>query len=114
MLEHDGTVQATLIGHAGSADKALSKAVTVRRPAKSDGRVHVELQVSGSSPTTAQAKVWQDGTPEPSGWTVKGTTRTAALQHAGDVGITSYLYRANTRTAATLRVLSLKSTQVPG
>ncbi|MBE7190348.1 MAG: hypothetical protein INR67_18815, partial [Jatrophihabitans endophyticus] len=111
LLEHDGDVQATLIGHDGSSNTALSKTVTVTPPAKSNGRVHVELVVTGTSTTTVEAKVWADGTSKPSDWTVSGQTSVAALQHAGSVGVASYLPRANIRATASLRVLSLTSTQ---
>ena len=46
-------------------------------------KLRVRMQVSGTSPTTLQAKVWKDGTAEPTSWQSTGTDTTASLQAAG-------------------------------
>ena len=56
-------------------------------------RLHFRLQVTGTSPTTLRAKVWEAGTPEPSGWRLTVTDSAAALQAAGSVGVAAYLSR---------------------
>ena len=45
--------------------------------------LHVRLDVTGTSPTTLRARVWRDGTAEPSTWQVSGSDATPALQVAG-------------------------------
>jgi hypothetical protein len=63
--------------------------------------LHLRLQVSGTSPTALQAKVWADGTTEP-GWQVTGTDSTAGLQAAGSVGLRTYLSGSTTNAPITL------------
>ncbi|GEL94494.1 PKD domain-containing protein [Cellulomonas composti] len=53
-------------------------------------RLHVRLQVQGTSPTTLRARAWRDGTPEPSTWSVVATDTTAALQVAGAPRLSAY------------------------
>jgi len=55
--------------------------------------VRVRVQVTGTSPTTVRAKVWQATATEPSGWTVTATDSTAGWQVAGGIGLDSYLSR---------------------
>lgn len=58
------------------------------------------LQVTGTAPTTIQAKVWKAGTAEPTTWHATTTDTTAALQTAGGIGLYSYLSRTATPTPA--------------
>jgi PKD repeat protein len=51
---------------------------------------HLRFDVTGSSPTTLQAKVWT-GASEPAGWQLTATDGQAALQVAGNPGLRSYL-----------------------
>ncbi|MGY0389316.1 hypothetical protein ACWZJV_20305 [Nocardioides sp. WG-D5] len=48
-------------------------------------RLKVRLQVTGTAPTTARAKVWPAGSAEPSGWTYELSDSTAANQVPGGV-----------------------------
>ena len=50
----------------------------------------LRLQVTGTSPTTIRAKVWQSEQPEPADWTAVANDSTAALQLAGAVGVAAY------------------------
>lgn len=50
----------------------------------------LRLQVTGKSPTTVRAKVWQAESTEPSAWTVSTTDSTSQLQTVGGVGLWSY------------------------
>lgn len=56
----------------------------------------VRVQVTGTSPTTVQAKVWKAGTAEPSTWQRTASDATAALQAAGSTGISTYLSGSTT------------------
>ena len=49
----------------------------------------IRLQVEGSSPTTLRAKVWLDGSAQPSSWTRTLTNSATGIQGSGNVGIQS-------------------------
>ena len=51
----------------------------------------IRAQVTGTSPTTLRAKLWKDGSSEPSGWTVSTTDSSASLQSAGYLALAAYL-----------------------
>ena len=51
----------------------------------------LRLQVTGTSPTTVQARVWRSGQPEPTTWTSSVTDSTAALQTPGSVAVQATL-----------------------
>lgn len=63
--------------------------------------LNVRLQVTGTSPTTVQAKIWQSGQSEPTAWLSSVTDNTAALQTAGSVGLGSYLSGSATSAVTT-------------
>jgi PKD repeat protein len=56
----------------------------------------VRVRVSGTNPTTISAKVWPDGTPEPSAWLFTRTDSTVGLQAAGVTGLNSYRAASST------------------
>jgi hypothetical protein len=64
--------------------------------------LRVRFQVTGTAPTTLQAKVWADGAAEPVGWQLSTTDATAALQASGGVGVWSYLAGNATNAPVTL------------
>ena len=77
--------------------------VNVASPTLTPGSVlKVRVQTQGASPTTLRLKVWPDGSPEPTAWTVTTTDSTAELQDAGAIGIDTSL--ASTVTNAPVKV----------
>ncbi len=54
-------------------------------------QLRVRAQVTGTSPTTMNAKVWPVGQAEPTAWQSTTTGTLAALQTAGTFGIQTYL-----------------------
>lgn len=54
-------------------------------------KLQIRLRVVGVSPTIITAKVWTEGTAEPSDWLVSASDSTAALQVEGGVGLFTYL-----------------------
>ncbi|WP_243074145.1 PKD domain-containing protein [Microbacterium sp. SS28] len=64
---------------------------------------NVRFRVTGAAPTTLQARVWREGTAEPSTWTT-ATDSTAALQSPGAVGVYSYLSGSANNAPITLGV----------
>ncbi|WP_345481944.1 PKD domain-containing protein [Amnibacterium soli] len=54
------------------------------------GTLRLRVQASGTNPTQLSAKVWKDGSSEPTSWQVSAADSTAALQSSGGVGIRTY------------------------
>ncbi|QGQ20154.1 PKD domain-containing protein [Cellulomonas sp. JZ18] len=103
----DGTVQ--LAAMRGST--ALS---TADLGAVSPGtQLRVRLQVTGTSPTTVQARAWRTGTTEPTTWQVTAKDSDAALQKAGSVALSSYLSGSVTNAPMTVSYRDLVAT-TPG
>jgi|GEM_PF-237165 len=61
----------------------------------------VRVQVTGTSPTTIQAKVWPAAGSEPASWSATAADATAALQFAGSFAIGSYLSGSATAAVTT-------------
>ena len=64
--------------------------------------LNVHAQISGTSPTTLNARVWAAGTTEPGTWQVSRTDSTAGLQVAGGVGLRAYTSGITTNTPITV------------
>ncbi len=71
--------------------------------------VNLRLQVSGTGTTTVRAKVWREGTTEPSAWRLTSTDTTAALQNPGAVGLYNYLSGSATNAPVTVSVLRFRA-----
>ncbi|MET0974238.1 MAG: PKD domain-containing protein [Leifsonia sp.] len=67
-------------------------------------QLQVRFQVTGTNPTTVQAKVWKSGTPEPAGWQRTVTDTTAALQTAGSTGVSTYVSSSATNAPVVVSV----------
>jgi PKD repeat protein len=67
---------------------------------------NVRFRVTGTGTTTLQARLWANGTTEPTTW-MTATDTTAALQSAGGVGVYSYLSGGATNSPITLNVFNL-------
>ncbi len=48
---------------------------------------NLKMRVTGTKPTKIEARIWKDGSSEPSVWQLSRTDATAALQSAGYVGL---------------------------
>ena len=72
-------------------------------------KLMVRTQVTGTNPTLVRARVWKDGTPEPTTWR-SGTDSTAGLQAPGAIGIKAYLSSSTTNAPVTLRLDDLLAT----
>ncbi len=64
--------------------------------------LNVALSVTGTSPTTLSAKIWQGGTTEPATWQVTGTDSTAAMQVAGVIALKSTVSGASTNATTNM------------
>jgi RHS repeat-associated protein len=70
---------------------------------------NLRVRIAGATPTTVQAKLWVNGTPEPSNWTVS-TTNSNGPQTAGHPGLRTNGFQATASTIQfdDLRVLDLE------
>ncbi|POH58186.1 hypothetical protein CVS28_12085 [Arthrobacter glacialis] len=68
------------------------------------------MQVTGTSPTTIRARVWEQGRPKPATWQRSITDTTAALQGPGSVGFASYLSGTANNAPLTVLLDNLKAT----
>jgi Concanavalin A-like lectin/glucanases superfamily/PKD domain len=103
-MKADGTVGVQLIRtDSTGASTTLGAEQTVSGLTYAPGTVlDVRMQTIGTSPTTVQARVWADGTTEPTTWQVSTTDSTSALQAAGSVGFLTYLAGGATNAPVTV------------
>ena len=95
-----GAVTSQLVKATGGTETALSDAAAVAGVRYAAGtRLLVRVQASGSSPTTLRARVWAQGSAEPTSWPNTATDATAGLQDAGSVGYTAYTSSSATEPA---------------
>ncbi len=59
---------------------------------------NLRTRVTGTSPTTITARIWKNGSAEPSNWQVTSTDSTAALQRAGYSSL--YFYRSGSASSS--------------
>lgn len=92
-LATNGSVMLSLVRTAANgAETTIQGAAVVPGVSYAVGdRLALRLQVTGTSPTTIRAKVWEVGGTEPAGWQRSTTDVTAALQGPGGVGLATYL-----------------------
>ncbi|WP_414843707.1 PKD domain-containing protein, partial [Microbacterium sp. Root180] len=76
-------------------------------------KVQVRVQVEGTSPTTIRARVWLDGSPEPSTWQVTSTDSTAGLQATGSPRLSAYLSSSATNGPVIVSFDDLTATAIP-
>ena len=94
-----GAVTAQLVRTVNGAETVVQTLATVPGLNWTQGDVlRVRLRVSGTGPTSLSARVWEQGTTEPSTWQLQTTDTTAALQSAGGVGVWTYVSSSATQT----------------
>ena len=97
-LRSDGTVW--LVPQRGSTVLA---AVAIPGLTRAAGEtLSMRVSVTGSNPTTIQAKIWKAGEPEPEAWQVAVTDSTPSVQGAGAMGV--HAYRSGATTPAVFSV----------
>ncbi len=84
------TVQASKVV-AGVETFLGSQTTVVGLSYSADTYLDVHGQVTGTSPTTINMKVWADGSAEPGAWTYTTTDSQAGLQTSGSVGLRTNL-----------------------
>jgi len=87
----DGSVSVLLNKRVGGTTTVLATAPVSGLSVSPGDVLDIRAQVTGTSPTTLRAKVWKDGSSEPSAWAVTATDSAASLQSAGFLALTAYL-----------------------
>ncbi|HKT57719.1 MAG TPA: PKD domain-containing protein, partial [Microbacterium sp.] len=77
-------------------------------------QLNVQLQVTGTSPTTMQMKIWAVGSAYPANWQITGTDTTSGMQVAGSVGLISYLPGNATISPVAVQVSTFASSPTVG
>ena len=90
------------VGRGVAAITALAGGVVQGLTFEPGTAYRVRVQVTGTSPTTVRAKVWEDGTSEPAGWHATANDSTADLQTAGGVALQAYVGGAGGSPTATV------------
>ncbi|UDY35503.1 PKD domain-containing protein [Dermatobacter hominis] len=104
-VQAGGAVTAQIVRVVGGTETAVQTVTTVPGLTVGAGDVlRVRFQATGTGTTALAAKVWLDGSAEPSAWQLQTTDTTAALQAAGSVGVWAYLSGSSTNAPVTLSV----------
>lgn len=126
-----GSVYASLIGRrigtkdyrarlvyssSGSVNLQLQDAGTTLTNVKlsgltATGPIVLRVQVTGTGTTTLRAKAWRAGSAEPSAWASTSTSRTAALQGSGSIGVGAYAGSGVASVPLTVAIDDLKLTR---
>jgi hypothetical protein len=111
-IQSTGAVTLVLVRvSAAGAETALTSEVAVPGVTFAVGdRIHLRLQVTGSSPTALRARAWKDGTTEPTTWLLTATDSTAGLQTPGYLGLFAYLSSGATNAPVTIAMDDLLAT----
>jgi hypothetical protein len=73
-------------------DGTVLKGQSVPDVPRDGGRkLHLRVRAVGASPTHVEARLWVDGQPEASGWTVQTDDATKGPQSAGAIGMNVYV-----------------------
>lgn len=109
-LTSTGSVNLSLVRTASSGAETTLTGGTVSGLNYAVGdRLGIRLQVTGTSPTTVRARVWELGTAEPVIWQRTVTDATAGLQVPGSLGIMTYLSGSATNAPVTVLMDDLRA-----
>ena len=104
-----GKITAYLTKVVSGTETTLKSAVVTGLTFAPGSSVRVRFQAIGSGTTTLNVKAWNDGTSEPTAWTVSTTDSTAALQTAGSIGLIGYVSASSTNAPVIVSVTNLKA-----
>lgn len=99
----NGTTSLYLTRVSGGSETTLQTTAIGGLTVAAGTQLQLRLQVTGTSPTTIRAKVWRDGTTEPTAWLLTATDTTASLQAAGSTGLMAYLWGTATNAPVAAR-----------
>lgn len=112
-LATNGSVMLSLVRTAANgAETTIQGAVAVPGVTYTVGdKLALRLQVTGMSPTTIRARIWELGGVEPAGWQRSTTDTTTALQGQGGVGLATYLSSGVSNAPVTVILDNLLATE---
>ncbi|MBC7594689.1 MAG: hypothetical protein H7288_12240, partial [Kineosporiaceae bacterium] len=102
VLRPAGDVQVQLTKVVAGVETSIKSAALPGVAHSSGGVYTVRFRVTGTNPTTLQAKVWPAGGVEPLAWAVQVSDSSAGLQTAGGVGFWSYVSGSANSTPQTV------------
>jgi rhamnogalacturonyl hydrolase YesR len=108
-FEAGGAVVETLERVVSGTEVAL-KTVSAPVTYATGAVVSVQLQVTGTSPTTLRSMIWLKGTTQPTTWQATITDNTSGLQVPGAVALLSYLSGSATNAPETASFSSYSAT----
>ena len=95
------------------AETTLSSEVAVAGLTYVPGMVlRIRVEVTGTSPTTVRARVWDASQSEPTTWQATATDSTAGLQTAGAIGIVGVLSGSATNSPVAFQFTNLKAVKL--
>lgn len=106
-LYSDGRYRLNITKRVNGAAESLGTILVPAFTAGAGDTVNLRLRVTGTSPTTIQAKVWKAGTTEPAAFQMTRTDSQAQLQTAGSFGFVYYL-SGNETAPTSLRMDNLR------
>ena len=86
-----GSVFAQLVSRVDGAQSYLQTETLSGLTLDPGEKLSTRVRVSGTSPTTLEAKVWEEGAAEPPDWMLSATGSAGALQTSGSPGLKVYL-----------------------
>ncbi|HPU13002.1 MAG TPA: PKD domain-containing protein [Aeromicrobium sp.] len=92
----DGRVRVDLVRTVSGANTTLGSAIVPGLTYTSGEVLKVRVQALGLSSTNLKIRVYKDGTPEPTAWSMERTDSTPALQVAGSFGYYFYVSGSTT------------------
>ncbi|QHT54781.1 PKD domain-containing protein [Cellulomonas sp. H30R-01] len=98
-----GVVRASIVGISAGTTVTVAQVNVPGITYTAGQTLQARFQVTGTGTTTLRAKVWASGSPEPTAWTLSGTSTTAALQAAGGIGLSVYTSSTTTTLPLTAR-----------
>lgn len=92
----DGSVTAWLVRRSGAVETVLSSSAEPGLKITVGKAMLARIRVTGTAPTTIDAKVWSGGTAEPASWALSAKDATTNLQNAGSPGLYAYSHGSST------------------
>lgn len=87
----------------GGTETTLQSATVTGMTVAAGDQLRLRVQVTGLNPTTVRAKIWRDGTTEPTDWRLTAADSTPSLQAAGSIGLLTYLWSTATNAPVAVR-----------
>ena len=109
-LRSDGRVAISMMRVAGGSSTLVTSRIVTGLTYAAGDALSFRFRVTGSSPTTLEARAWRTGTTEPTTWQATATDSTAGLQAPGSVGLVSALSGSSTNAPSNVTFDDLRVT----